>query len=351
MPTLNILVHFQAFTLFLLQSQMGTIDISPIFLNHQIQMKPTTKHRLLSLSLGSQKSLTSNLTCPQSYLNSAEETTFSPNTYYGTESFSIGSSKYWKPAQSLLEEVVIGGGKECDLSNEKYVKRLSPAHKKGSLGPGSELKANLFNNGSLLVEKQELQAKLAKVNALLEEVEIRFDQYYTHFEQMVSSFEVMTGAGAGAGAGAGKSYTTLALQAMSRHFCSLRESIVSQIYATKGKISLEMPRISLGLLQLRLFDQENRHSLASLQQLGIIHSTKQTYPNDIEKLMLASQTGLSKNQVSNWFINARIRLWKPMIEEMYKEEFQESEDDSINPLLAGSSITSEGVIITDHEED
>jgi Homeobox KN domain len=25
-------------------------------------------------------------------------------------------------------------------------------------------------------------------------------------------------------------------------------------------------------------------------------------------------------QISNWFINARVRLWKPMIEEMYKEE-------------------------------
>lgn len=24
-------------------------------------------------------------------------------------------------------------------------------------------------------------------------------------------------------------------------------------------------------------------------------------------------------QVSNWFINARVRLWKPMIEDMYEE--------------------------------
>jgi hypothetical protein len=24
-------------------------------------------------------------------------------------------------------------------------------------------------------------------------------------------------------------------------------------------------------------------------------------------------------QVSNWFINARVRLWKPMIEEMYED--------------------------------
>lgn len=31
-------------------------------------------------------------------------------------------------------------------------------------------------------------------------------------------------------------------------------------------------------------------------------------------------------QVANWFINARVRLWKPMIEDMYKEEFGEDAD-------------------------
>lgn len=30
-------------------------------------------------------------------------------------------------------------------------------------------------------------------------------------------------------------------------------------------------------------------------------------------------------QVSNWFINARVRLWKPMVEEMYMEEIKEQE--------------------------
>lgn len=37
-----------------------------------------------------------------------------------------------------------------------------------------------------------------------------------------------------------------------------------------------------------------------------------------------------------------------MIEEMYKEEFAESSEDS-NPLLGSSSVTREGVI--DHSED
>ncbi len=49
------------------------------------------------------------------------------------------------------------------------------------------------------------------------------------------------------------------------------------------------------------------------------------YPKDSDKHMLAKQTGLTRSQVSNWFINARVRLWKPMVEEMYLEEIKEHE--------------------------
>ena len=84
-------------------------------------------------------------------------------------------------------------------------------------------------------------------------------------EEVVSSFEVI------AGSGAGKSYTALTLQAMSRHFCSLKDAIIYQISATRRK---HMPKINMGLSQLSLSDQENR---VSLQQLGMIHSTRQTW--------------------------------------------------------------------------
>ena len=39
---------------------------------------------------------------------------------------------------------------------------------------------------------------------------------------------------------------------------------------------------------------------------------------------LSLSLSLSPSQVSNWFINARVRLWKPMVEEMYQQEFQEA---------------------------
>ncbi|XP_027353848.1 BEL1-like homeodomain protein 11 [Abrus precatorius] len=271
----------------------------------------------------------------------------SPSTSYGAESFTsvIGNSRYLKPVQSLLEDLVDVGGNVVDRINEKYAEKLFHGSRRTL---SSELKAELRNNEPLLSDKHEHQIKIARLISLLDEVESRCEKYYHQMEEVVASFEMI------AGLGAAKCYTALALQAMSRHFCSLRDAILSQINAEKRKLFQDLPKISSGLSQLSLFDRDTRHSRVSLQQLGVIQSQRQVwrpirglpetsvailrswlfehflhpYPNDSEKLMLASQTGLTKNQVSNWFINARVRLWKPMIEEMYKEEFGDSSEDS-----------------------
>ncbi|XP_010064623.3 BEL1-like homeodomain protein 11 [Eucalyptus grandis] len=272
----------------------------------------------------------------------------------------IGNSTYLKPAQSLLEEIVSICGNGAEIANEKYLRKLyGGAERKATLGLVSELKEE-FGNIGLPPEKHELQAKLAKLVSLLEEVEARFMKYYFHMEEVALSFESV------AGLGAAKSYTALALQAMTRHFCNLRDAIVSQIKITRIKLFDDSSRINCGLSRLSLFNRECRQKQRnSLQQLGLMHGQRQAwrpirglpetslailrswlfehflhpYPNDSEKLMLASQTGLTKNQISNWFINARVRLWKPMIEEMYKEEIADSSEDS-NPLIKGS-ITDE----------
>uniref|UniRef100_A0A452Z8N7 Homeobox domain-containing protein n=1 Tax=Aegilops tauschii subsp. strangulata TaxID=200361 RepID=A0A452Z8N7_AEGTS len=52
------------------------------------------------------------------------------------------------------------------------------------------------------------------------------------------------------------------------------------------------------------------------------------YPTDSDKQMLAKQTGLTRNQVSNWFINARVRLWKPMVEEIHNLEMRQGHKSS-----------------------
>jgi len=91
-------------------------------------------------------------------------------TAYGTESFAVAieNSRYLKPAQSLLEETVHVSCKAVEISNEKYVRRLIRC--RGSLGLSSELKAELWGNGLVQAEKHEVQLKIAKLIALLEEV-------------------------------------------------------------------------------------------------------------------------------------------------------------------------------------
>ncbi|KAK7351720.1 hypothetical protein VNO77_11369 [Canavalia gladiata] len=290
----------------------------------------------------------------------------SPSTPYGAEPFAavIGNSRYLKPVQSLLEDLVDVGGNVVDRINQKYAGKLFHGNRRTL---SSELKAELRNSGPLLADKHEHQVKIARLISLLDEVESRYEKYYHQMEEVVASFEMI------AGLGAAKCYTALALQAMSKHFCSLRDAILSQINAEKRKLFQDLPKINSGLSQLSLFDRDTRHSRMPLHQLGVIQSQRQVwrpirglpetsvailrswlfehflhpYPNDSEKLMLASQTGLTKNQVSNWFINARVRLWKPMIEEMYTEEFGDSSEES-NPA-ANNYLTREDT--TDCVED
>lgn len=149
----------------------------------------------LSLSLGSwmllpptqyrQRPLTSNFmtptySCSPAVDHSISDSSFSSSfasqyqlssNFYGTESYmiAIGDSRYLKPTQSLLEEVFYVGGKSVQVSNEEYIKKLSPTDKKGSLAICSELRSDLFNNVFPL-EKQQYEARLSKLISLLEEV-------------------------------------------------------------------------------------------------------------------------------------------------------------------------------------
>lgn len=43
------------------------------------------------------------------------------------------------------------------------------------------------------------------------------------------------------------------------------------------------------------------------------------YPKEDEKNRLAVATGLRASQVSNWFINARVRIWRPVVLQMFEE--------------------------------
>ncbi|CAA7042633.1 unnamed protein product [Microthlaspi erraticum] len=261
--------------------------------------------------------------------------------------------RYLKAVRCLVEEVIDLGGREVELCNDVLIQQLFSGRRRSGFGLSSEIKSELRSSGFMsLPENHELHIKITKLLSLLQQVEERFDNYCNQLEQVIASFEQI------AGEGSSKVYTGLALQAMTRHFGSLQEAILSQLNSLRRRFIISqdaVPKIiSSGLSQLSLFDGNTTSS--SLQRLGLVqgpqrhawkpirglpetsvailrawlfHHFLHPYPNDAEKLMLASQTGLSKNQVSNWFINARVRLWKPMIEEMYREEFGDSSDESM----------------------
>ncbi|KAI0504779.1 hypothetical protein KFK09_015732 [Dendrobium nobile] len=268
----------------------------------------------------------------------------------------IPNSKYLKTAQQLLDEVVnvqkaLKKKTDCTQSFNTSGKQACKDNDGESKSGGSPTNhpGSTANSSSELSpsERQELQSKMTKLVAMLDEVDRRYKQYYHQMQIVVSSFDAI------AGSGAAKPYTALALQTISRHFRSLRDAIGDQIRCTR-KILGELDGSTgkgCGISRLRYIDQQIRQQRA-IQQLGMMpqHAWRpqrglpensvtilrawlfehflHPYPNDSEKLMLSKQTGLTRSQVSNWFINARVRLWKPMVEDMYKEEFGEAEMDS-----------------------
>ncbi|KAJ1378391.1 POX domain [Sesbania bispinosa] len=195
-------------------------------------------------------------------------------------------------------------------------------------------------------QRQELQMKKTKLVTMLDEVELRYRQYHQQMQMVISSFEQA------AGYGAAKSYTALALKTISKQFRCLKDAIASQIKTTcKSLGEDDCLGAKVEGSRLRYVDHHLRQQRA-LQQLGMIQHNAwrpqrglperavsvlrawlfehflHPYPKDSDKVMLAKQTGLTRSQVSNWFINARVRLWKPMVEEMYMEEIKDQEQNS-----------------------
>ncbi|KAK6115403.1 hypothetical protein DH2020_007672 [Rehmannia glutinosa] len=141
-------------------------------------------------------------------------------------------------------------------------------------------------------------------------------------------------------------------KAMSRHFRCIKDAIVGQLKQTceylgekdvtfgTGLTKGETPRLKMleqkyrqqkALQNMGMLEPESwrpQRGLPERSVLAVVGYTRKgrlgwLYPSEADKHLLSRQTGLSKNQVSNWFINARVRLWKPMVEEMYKQEFQD----------------------------
>ncbi|KAK8938904.1 hypothetical protein KSP39_PZI011303 [Platanthera zijinensis] len=249
--------------------------------------------------------------------------------------FHLKNSKYLLPTQELLNEF-------CSLAAGASFKR-NPRNDDDHRHSGRQ---SLYS-----MEPLELQKRKAKLLSMLEEVDRRYRRYCEQMKAVVSSFEEV------AGDGAAGTYSVLASKAMSRHFRCLRDGISAEIKATRkamgendasavapGQTRGETPRLKLldqCLRQHKAFQQAGMMEThpwrpqrglpersVSILRAWLFEHFLHPYPSDVDKHILARQTGLSRGQVSNWFINARVRLWKPMVEDMYLEELKEEEKNS-----------------------
>lgn len=273
------------------------------------------------------------------------------------------NSKYLKATHELLEEVVsVGKGvfKSSDQSTKNLITggsgggNRSPAQTSGD----NETSSKRVGGAELsTAERQEVQMKKAKLVNMLDEVEQRYRQYHNQMQIVISWFEQASGIGSA------KTYTALALQTISKQFRCLKDAIMGQIKNASRNLGEEDNKIEGGS-RLKFVDNQIRQQRA-LQQLGMIQHNAwrpqrglpersvsvlrawlfehflHPYPKDSDKHMLAKQTGLTRSQVSNWFINARVRLWKPMVEEMYLEEIKEQEKSRFDENKASRSEQSD----------
>ncbi|ONK54770.1 uncharacterized protein A4U43_UnF11710 [Asparagus officinalis] len=248
-----------------------------------------------------------------------------------------------------------GSGSHCDDGSNYRVKggnsvaSSSSFHNSMEVGSASEGGAGVGSGSSCSIEQPEIQQRKVKLLYLQEEVCRRYKQYHQQMQMVVSSFESV------AGLSAATPYTSLALKAISKQFRSIKHAISNQLRHMSrilGEDFISSPSSSSRgettmTPQLKYLDQSLRRQKASenaslsfldnnqpvwrpqrglperavsVLRAWLFEHFLHPYPTDTDKHMLATQTGLTRNQVSNWFINARVRLWKPMVEEIHMLE-------------------------------
>ncbi|VAI01041.1 unnamed protein product [Triticum turgidum subsp. durum] len=265
----------------------------------------------------------------------------------------LRGSRYLRPVQELLRDAVsavvggdddesAGGGSEDEAGQEAALREL-------------RLRAAATSRRGILAKNDGgAGAVQAKLLGLLSEVRPRQEHYFQELSRVASSFEPALGPAATAG------YTSLMSRAMTRHFGNLRRAILRKLAAVTRPAPAPRARLWANddSEEDEEDDDEQDYDPVQTEDMvsRLVRRTKQAaaaraaeqvckplrglpegsvavlrawlfnhfldpYPSDNEKLRLAVSTGLSRRQISNWFINARVRLWKPMVEEMYADEF------------------------------
>ncbi|XP_054819988.1 homeobox protein ATH1 [Prosopis cineraria] len=181
------------------------------------------------------------------------------------------------------------------------------------------------------LQRHAAESKKSQLLTLLELVDNRYNQCLDEIHTVVSAFHAATELDP-------RVHAHFALQTISILYKNLRERISNCILSmgpdfdnlctvdNERSVETSLIHKQLALQQLKRKDHQLwrpqrglPENSVSVLRAWMFQNFLHPYPKDSEKHLLALRTGLTRSQVSNWFINARVRLWKPMIEEMYAE--------------------------------
>ncbi|ONK80685.1 uncharacterized protein A4U43_C01F20600 [Asparagus officinalis] len=183
------------------------------------------------------------------------------------------------------------------------------------------------------LQNQETDGKKSELCTMLQAVDHQCKQYLDQMQSVISTFNDKINLGAP------QMNVQFALHTVSTLYKNLRKKIASQVISTSHNHSdnesfrqkernFESSFIQKqwAIQQLKKNDTQSWRPQRGLPEKSVsvlrawmFENFLHPYPKDSEKQLLALKSGLTRSQVSNWFINARVRLWKPMIEEMYSE--------------------------------
>ncbi|GAB4831853.1 hypothetical protein Ancab_005868 [Ancistrocladus abbreviatus] len=256
-------------------------------------------------------------------MGAASATPVGPFTGYASI---LSRSRFLKPAQELLEDFCNGyRGRIADFSESNN--NNEPVLEDSSLSAAAwSWNDNCFTD----------RCANSPLFSMLNEVYRRYRLYCQQMHSAVTSFEAVAGLGNAA------PFLCLAIKAVSKHFNCMKNAILDHIhFASKafrssengkgvvpGFCSIDPVHNNRKQLQSSNFLQHPvwrsqrgfPDKAVAVLRTWLFENFLHPYPTDSDKQMLAQRTGLSRNQVSNWFTNARVRLWKPMVEEIHTLE-------------------------------
>ncbi|XP_022962010.1 homeobox protein ATH1-like isoform X1 [Cucurbita moschata] len=198
---------------------------------------------------------------------------------------------------------------------------------------GSDVTGRCSSQIQMEIQWQKLSgdAKKSHLLTLLQLIDERYSQCLDEIHTVTSAFHAATDLDP-------RLHTRYTLQTITSVYKNLREKITDCIIAVgmhsdtmctkENEKTFEASFIQKqwALQQLKRKDSQLWRPQRGLPEKSVsvlrawmFQNFLHPYPKDTEKHLLAVKSGLTRNQVSNWFINARVRLWKPMIEEMYAE--------------------------------